>query len=60
LWPNVEKSYSKRANFRHRFVHGYGFMVTWDMVEEPLRQLPETVETLTTVWNAWLAPILFI
>ena len=44
----------KYLEFRHRFIHGYGFMVTWDMVAEPLRLLPETVERLAEVWTAWL------
>jgi uncharacterized protein YutE (UPF0331/DUF86 family) len=42
-------------DFRHRFVHGYGFEVSWELVEEPLTLLPDTVEELVRVWTSWLA-----
>jgi uncharacterized protein YutE (UPF0331/DUF86 family) len=47
----------KYLAFRHRFIHGYGQEVTWTMVEEPLRQIPDTVSTLTKVWTTWLATL---
>ena len=43
--------------FRHRFVHGYGFEVKWETVEEPLRLIPETVELIAEVWEHWLAAL---
>lgn len=45
----------KYLAFRHRFTHGYGQEITWRMVEEPLRQIPDTVSKLTQVWTTWLA-----
>lgn len=41
--------------FRHRFVHGYGSEVKWEMVEEPLRLIPEMVELVAHVWEQWLS-----
>ena len=43
--------------FRHRFIHGYGFELAWDTVDEPLRLVPETVETLTAIWEHWLSEL---
>jgi len=43
----------KYLRFRHRFAHGYGHQVTWEMAEEPLRLLPETVNLLAAVWQNW-------
>jgi hypothetical protein len=40
--------------FRHRFIHGYGDEVNWDIVEEPLRLLEDTVNQLATTWESWL------
>ena len=40
--------------FRHRFFHGYGHEVKWEIAEEPLRLLPETVAALADVWEHWL------
>lgn len=54
LSPDIQRRLKKYKNFRHRFVHGYGFEVEWGKVEEPLRLLPETVELLTLVWLKWL------
>jgi len=42
-------------DFRHRFVHGYGFEVTWELVAEPLALLPDTVEELHRVWLNFIA-----
>ena len=41
--------------FRHRFLHGYGYEVNWEIVEEPLRWLPEAVVLLCGLWTRWLA-----
>lgn len=47
----------KYLAFRHRFIHGYGQTVTWSMVAEPLRLIPETVDVLDKVWTSWLATL---
>ena len=47
----------KYLAFRHRFTHGYGQEISWSMVEEPLRQIPDTVAKLGDVWTAWLASL---
>ena len=52
--PGMAARLRKYLDFRHRFIHGYGFMVTWEMVAEPLRDLPETVAVLTAAWTGWL------
>jgi hypothetical protein len=44
-------------DFRHRFIHGYGFEPTWEMVEEPLRLIPEMVDALTVICEEWLAQL---
>ena len=44
----------KYLRFRHRFIHGYGYEVSWEIIEEPLHLLPETVEQLAQTWNRWL------
>lgn len=46
--------WKKYFRFRHRFAHGYGHQIEWEIVEEPLRLLPETVERLAGLWNGWL------
>jgi hypothetical protein len=55
LSAEVSLRLKKYLRFRHRFVHGYGLELTWDMVEEPLRLLPQTVEVLTDIWAKWLS-----
>ena len=50
LTPEMAQRLKKYLRFRHRFVHGYGFQVSWRLVEEPLRLLPDTVSVLATVW----------
>jgi hypothetical protein len=40
--------------FRHRFAHGYGHEVHWEIVAEPLRLLPQTIERLAMLWEQWL------
>lgn len=47
----------KYLRFRHRFVHGYGWQMRWELVEEPLRLLPETVRQISEVWDIWLASL---
>lgn len=44
-------------DFRHRFVHGYGFVPTWEIVKEPLELIPETVAELQAVWESWLSEL---
>ena len=44
----------KYLRFRHRFTHGYGYEVRWELVDEPLRLLPETVKMLCKLWEEWL------
>jgi len=51
---DIQHRFKKYKNFRHRFVHGYGFEIEWGKVDEPLRLLPETVELLTALWLKWL------
>ena len=48
----------KYLRFRHRFMHGYGFEVNWEIVEEPLRLISETVEQLAKTWKRWLDTLL--
>lgn len=55
---NDERLMLKRyLRFRHRFIHGYGHEVNWDMVKEPLQFLPSYVSRLSNIWNAWLREI---
>jgi hypothetical protein len=56
LSADIQHRLKKYKNFRHRFIHGYGFEVDWEKVNEPLRLLPETVELLSSLWLGWLAP----
>lgn len=55
LAPELGLRLKRYLRFRHRFIHGYAFEISWEMVSEPLSQLPETVEKLAEVWTAWLA-----
>lgn len=54
LSADIQHRLKKYKNFRHRFIHGYGFEVEWEKVDEPLRLLPETVKLLSSVWLGWL------
>ena len=54
LSADIQHRLKKYKNFRHRFVHGYGFEIDWEKVDEPLRLLPETVELLSLLWLGWL------
>ena len=54
LSADIQHRLKKYKNFRHRFIHGYGFEVDWEKVNEPLRLLPETVELLSSLWLGWL------
>jgi len=48
----------KYLRFRHRFIHGYGHQVDWEIVDEPLRLLPDTINRLTNIWQHWLESLL--
>jgi hypothetical protein len=54
---NLSLRLKKYLAFRHRFTHGYGQILLWSMVEEPLRQIPETVSDLTGIWTDWLGTL---
>ena len=54
LTDEVKYRLKKYLRFRHRFVHGYGHEVKWEIVDEPLRLLPETVGILREMWLRWL------
>lgn len=54
LTDEVKHRLRKYLRFRHRFVHGYGHEVLWDIVDEPLHLLPETIAILREVWLHWL------
>ena len=54
LSADIQRRLKKYKNFRHRFVHGYGFEIDWEKVNEPLCLLPETVELLGSLWLGWL------
>jgi len=54
LSDEIKHRLKKYLRFRHRFVHGYGHEVKWEIVDEPLRLLPETVGILREMWLRWL------
>jgi hypothetical protein len=54
LSADIQYRLKKYKNFRHRFIHGYGFEINWENVNEPLHLLPETVALLSSLWLAWL------
>lgn len=54
LSPEMSQRLKKYLRFRHRFIHNYGHEVKWEMVEEPLRLLPETISILSELWEKWL------
>jgi len=54
LAPELKERLRKYLRFRHRFVHSYGLRMRWEIVDEPLRLLPDTVSQLSKVWEAWL------
>ncbi len=58
LNPEIANRLRLYKGFRHRFIHGYGFELDWEVVEEPLRLLPETVDALIDVWKLWLDSLL--
>ncbi len=59
LGGRLPEGFSQRLGlylrFRHRFVHGYGFELKWEIVEEPLRLLSDTINRLTECWEEWLS-----
>lgn len=57
LSPDLALRLKKYLRFRHRFFHGYGHEVSWDIVEEPLRLIPETVGIITDLWIQWLSDL---
>jgi len=57
LSPELADRLRKYLRFRHRFTHGYGYEVAWELVEEPLRLLPETVQVLGQLWRTWLSAL---
>jgi hypothetical protein len=54
LAPDVGDRLRKYLRFRHRFTHGYGYEVSWALVEEPLQLLPETMQILDELWRRWV------
>jgi len=54
LPDEVKIRLKKYLRFRHRFSHGYGFEVNWEIAEEPLRLLPDTVAIIADVWRRWI------
>jgi hypothetical protein len=56
--PSIDEDFALRLKkylrFRHRFIHGYGHQVNWEIVEEPLKLLPDTVDRLAAIWEVWL------
>jgi hypothetical protein len=57
LPPDTSSRLKLFKDFRHRFVHGYGFETKWEMVEEPLKLIPETVTALKSVWESWISAL---
>ena len=57
LTPEIVARLGLYKDFRHRFIHGYAFEPVWEMVEEPLRLMPETISALVDVWERWLAEL---
>lgn len=57
LSADMQLRLKKYLRFRHRFFHGYGFEVSWEIAEEPLMLLSETVEILARTWRQWLAEL---
>jgi hypothetical protein len=55
LSPELAQRFKKYLRFRHRFSHGYGYEISWEIVEEPLDLLPSTIAVLDEVWRGWLA-----
>lgn len=58
LTPELKGRLQKYLRFRHRFVHSYGLQMRWEIVEEPLRLLPDTVQEVSAVWESWLESVL--
>ncbi|OGJ90028.1 MAG: hypothetical protein A2268_12670 [Candidatus Raymondbacteria bacterium RifOxyA12_full_50_37] len=54
LSEDIALRIKKYLRFRHRFIHGYGHKIQWELVEEPLRLIPDTVAILKKVWQEWL------
>jgi hypothetical protein len=35
-------------------MHGYGHEINWEIIDEPLKLLPETVSLLADIWETWI------
>lgn len=57
LAPEVQHRLKLYLRFRHRFFHGYGHEVKWEVVEEPLRLLPDTIAAVADAWERWLGSL---
>ena len=57
LIPEIAQRLRSYKSFRHRFIHGYAFEPVWEMVEEPLHLIPETIEAIAEIWEHWLEEI---
>jgi hypothetical protein len=55
-WTESQKAlWMRYLRFRHRFIHGYGHELVWEIVQEPLEQLPAMAEELARVWELWVS-----
>jgi len=55
-WTESQKAlWMRYLRFRHRFIHGYGHELSWEIVQEPLEGLPAMAEGLAQAWEKWLA-----
>ena len=57
LSPEMASRRKKYLRFRHRFIHSYGFEIPWEIVEEPLDMIPETVAEIKAIWEDWLSTL---
>lgn len=55
LSDEIRLRLKKYLRFRHRFIHGYGHEVNWEIVQEPLQLLPDTVKQIQLLWQKWLS-----
>ncbi len=54
-WTEPQKAlWIRYLRFRHRFIHGYGHELGWDMVQEPFVGLPSMAESLAQAWENWV------
>jgi hypothetical protein len=57
LDPAIALRLKKYLRFRHRFIHGYGHDIHWEIIDEPLRLLPDTIGKIIGVWRKWLSEL---